>query len=173
MHDILNGALNWRVYYHVELAQASSMKPKHRNRRISTLLIGAIAVLVGTFLLLQALNDNKQLFKHPSDIMNPAFVNGPQEIRAGGLVAIGSVEKGEGLNIQFRIIDFEDADPNNPGLLVKYNKVLPDLFREGQGVVITGKLDLNGVFVANNVLAKHDENYMPKMPEKVDYSVVN
>jgi len=149
------------------------MKPKHRNRRISTLLLGAIAVLVGTFLLLQALNDNKQLFKHPSDIVNPAFVQGPQEIRAGGLVAVNSVEKGQGLDIQFEIIDFEDANPNVPGLIVTYDKVLPDLFREGQGVVVTGNLNAKGIFVANNVLAKHDENYMPKMPEKVDYSVAN
>jgi cytochrome c-type biogenesis protein CcmE len=88
------------------------MRPKHRNRRISTLLIGAIAVLAGTFLLLQALNDNKQLFKHPSDLTNPAFVNGPQEIRIGGLVALDSVVKGPGLQTKFRIIDFEGADPN-------------------------------------------------------------
>ena len=147
------------------------MKPKHRNRRISTLLIGAIAVLAGTFLLLQALNDNKQLFKHPSDITNPGYVSGPHEIRVGGLVAIDSVEKGPGLETKFRIIDFEDADPANAGLTVKYDQVLPDLFREGQGIVTTGRLNSDGVFIASDVLAKHDENYMPKMPEKVDYSV--
>jgi cytochrome c-type biogenesis protein CcmE len=147
------------------------MRPKHRNRRISTLLLGGIAVLVGTFLLLQALNDNKQLFKHPSDVTNPAYINGPQEIRIGGLVAMDSVVKGPGLQTKFRIIDFEGADPSSVGLTVKYDQILPDLFREGQGVVITGKLNSNEIFIASNVLAKHDENYMPKMPDKVDYSV--
>lgn len=146
------------------------MKPKHRNRRISTLLIVAIAVLAGTFLLLQALNDNKQLFKHPSDVTNPAYVFGSQEIRIGGLVAIDSVVKGPALETKFRVIDFEGADPSTAGLIVKYDQVLPDLFREGQGVVITGKLNSEGIFVASNILAKHDENYMPKMPEKVVYS---
>lgn len=147
------------------------MKPKHRNRRISSLLLGGIAVLVGTFLLLQALNDNKQLFKHPSDITNAAYIADQREIRIGGLVAPDSLIKKSGLNIEFRVIDFEDADPESPGLTVTYDQVLPDLFREGQGVVLTGKLNSDGIFVASNVLAKHDENYMPKMPEKVDYAV--
>lgn len=146
------------------------MKPKHRNRRISTLLIGAIAVLVGTFLLLQALNDNKQLFKHPSDVTNASYVRGPQAIRIGGLVAVDSIIKGPGLETSFRVVDFEGADPANSGLVVKYDQVVPDLFREGQGVVLTGNLNSDGIFIASNVLAKHDENYMPKMPDKVDYS---
>ncbi|NNC37605.1 MAG: cytochrome c maturation protein CcmE [Acidimicrobiales bacterium] len=146
------------------------MKPVHRNRRISTLLLGAIAVLIGTFLLLQVLNENKQLFKHPSDVLNPSYVSGPNDIRIGGLVAAESVIKGPGLATTFRVIDFEHADPDSAGLKVRYDKVLPDLFREGQGVVVTGRLNPDGVFIANNVLAKHDENYMPKMPEKVDYA---
>lgn len=148
------------------------MKPKHRNRRISVLVICAIAVLAGTFLLLQALNDNKQFFKNPSDLANPIYLNETRDIRVGGLVVDGSIEKGEGLETRFEVIDFTDADPNQNSVPVIYNKVLPDLFREGQGVVITGRLDQNGLFVASNVLAKHDENYMPKMPDKENYAGV-
>lgn len=141
------------------------MKPRHRNRRVFTVLIYAIIALVGVVLLMKALGDNKQLFKNPSDIVRIDYVQGPNDLKVGGLVVEGSVEKPDALNTEFSIINFENADPNVPELRVHYRGVLPDLFRDGQGVVLTGKLGGDGVFAATNILAKHDENYMPKMPE--------
>lgn len=141
------------------------MKPRHRNRRAFTVLAYAVIVLVGAFLLMKALGDNKQLFKNPSDIVSLDYVQGVNEIKIGGLVVNESVVKPDALNTKFSVVNFEDADPNIPELQVHYKGVLPDLFRDGQGVVLTGKLDANGTFVATNVLAKHDENYMPKMPD--------
>ena len=125
----------------------------------------ALAVVSGAYLLLGALGDNKQLFVNPSDVVAPTYIQGANKVRIGGLVVDGSLVKHDGLNIEFTVINFADASPDVPPLKVKYNDVLPDLFREGQGVVITGKLSPDGTFIASNVLAKHDENYMPKMPE--------
>jgi len=142
------------------------MKSKHGNRRVLRILLVAIVAIIGVFLVLKALGDNKQLFKHPSDVVSPSFVQGFNSIRVGGLVVPGSLVKVPPLISEFNVIDFEDADETVPPLRIHYNKALPDLFRGGQGVVITGKLGEDGVFIASNILAKHDENYMPKMPEK-------
>ena len=129
-----------------------------------TSVLSALAVVAGALLLMQALGENKQLFKNPSDIVRLDFVQPDNQIRVGGLVVRGSVEKPDGLRTDFTIINFENADPDIPPLNVHYEGVLPDLFRDGQGVVLTGKMTANRVFVASNILAKHDENYMPKMP---------
>ena len=127
--------------------------------------IVALAVVGGAYLLLRALGDNKQLFVNPSDVVDRTYVQGVNMIKIGGLVVEGSIVKTDGLNTSFSVINFDNPDPNVPALKVKYNDVLPDLFSENSGVVMTGKLAPNGTFIASNVLAKHDENYMPKMPE--------
>ncbi|PHQ66542.1 MAG: cytochrome c biogenesis protein CcmE [Robiginitomaculum sp.] len=141
------------------------MKPKHQNKRLITMAIVALAVVSGAYLLLGALGDNKQLFVNPSDVVAATYVQGENKIKIGGMVVEGSVVKVDGLNTSFSVINFENPNPDIPALKVTYNDVLPDLFGEGQGVVMTGKLLPNGIFAASNVLAKHDENYMPKMPD--------
>ncbi len=140
------------------------MKPKHQNKRLMTMAIVTFAAIGGAYLLLGALGDNKQLFVNPSDVVDSTYVQGANSIKIGGLVVEGSLVKTDGLNSSFSVINFDNPDPNIPALPVVYNDVLPDLFAEGQGTVITGKLAENGTFIASNVLAKHDENYMPKMP---------
>ncbi len=141
------------------------MRPKHRNKRLTMIAVGATALVLGVFLLLQALGDNKQLFKNPSDVVAGSFIQGKNQIRIGGLVVDGSVVKKDGLNTEFSVVNFKDANPDIPPLKITYTGVLPDLFREGQGIVVTGKMGPDGVFIADSVLAKHDENYMPKMPD--------
>jgi cytochrome c-type biogenesis protein CcmE len=93
-------------------------------------------------------------FHTPSDVVEKKIAAG-QRIRLGGLVADGSVKRGEGTRVAFAVTDTLKT------IAVTYQGILPDLFREGQGVVAEGKLDPTGVFVADSVLAKHDENYMP------------
>jgi len=141
------------------------MKPKHQNKRLITMAVVALAVVSGAYLLLGALGDNKQLFVNPSDVVASTYVQGENKIKIGGLVVEGSVVKADGLNTSFSVINFDNPDPNVPALKVTYTDVLPDLFAENSGVVMTGKLGADGTFIASNVLAKHDENYMPKMPE--------
>jgi len=141
------------------------MKPIHQNRRLIVIAVCTLAVVAGAYLLLRALGDNKQLFKNPSDVVAVNFVQGDNQIRIGGLVVADSVVKGDNIVTTFSVINFTNPDPNIKPLKVIYNKVLPDLFKEGQGVVMTGKLGADNIFVASNVLAKHDENYMHKMPE--------
>ena len=127
--------------------------------------MGALVIVAGAFLLLKALGENKQLFLNPSNVVSSTFIQGENEIRIGGLVVEGSVVKVDGLNTAFSVVNFMHADEDIPALATVYKGVLPDLFREGQGVVMTGRVNSDGIFVASNVLAKHDENYMPKMPD--------
>ncbi len=110
-------------------------------------------------LVLFALEDSIVFFYSPSDIVEKKIKPG-QRIRLGGLVEEGSVKRGENTTIQFTVTDTAKT------ISVMYTGVLPDLFREGQGVVTEGKLGSDGVFIADSVLAKHDENYMP--PEVAD-----
>lgn len=110
-------------------------------------------------LVLFALEDSIVFFYSPSDVSEKSIKPG-QRIRIGGLVAEGSVKRGDGTRVQFVVTDTAKTLP------VTYTGVLPDLFREGQGVVAEGSLGADGVFVAESVLAKHDENYMP--PEVAD-----
>tara|TARA_B100000686_G_scaffold282362_1_gene304715 strand:- start:113 stop:532 length:420 start_codon:yes stop_codon:yes gene_type:complete len=111
-----------------------------------------------TFLILTAFEDNIVFFYSPTELKNKNVSDG-QNIRIGGLVMEGSVKKNEGAVILFKVTDLEST------IEISYKGLLPDLFREGQGVVAEGKLK-NGIFIASNVLAKHDENYMP--PEVAD-----
>ena len=114
--------------------------------------IGVLAIAVG--LVLAALRDSIVFFHTPSDLTAKAIPEG-QRIRLGGLVAVGSVKRGQGTDVEFAITDTAEQ------VTVRYRGVLPDLFREGQGVVTEGALEAGHIFRADSVLAKHDENYMP------------
>ncbi|PVB60795.1 cytochrome c maturation protein CcmE [Labrenzia sp. 011] len=127
-----------------------------RKQRRLTLIGAAGAVLAGALgLILFALNDQIVFFQSPTDIADNAIAPG-QRIRLGGLVEDGSVVRSDNAQVSFRVTDMENAVP------VTYKGILPDLFREGQGVVTEGIVGPDGVFVADSVLAKHDENYIPK-----------
>ncbi len=125
-----------------------------KKRRIQ-LIVAAFILLAGaTGLVAYAMRDGINFFRTPSEVA--ATPPAPNEtFRIGGLVEEGSLRRGEGRTITFRVTDGGASIP------VRYTGVLPDLFGEGQGVVATGRLE-NGTFVAREILAKHDENYMPK-----------
>jgi cytochrome c-type biogenesis protein CcmE len=131
------------------------MAMTRRQRRITliALSLGVMALAVG--LILNALRDSIVFFNSPTDILQKHVTAGTR-IRLGGLVAPGSLQRGDNLQVHFKLTD------GNHAVTVVYKGLLPDLFREGQGVVTEGALDPAGVFKADTVLAKHDENYMPK-----------
>jgi cytochrome c-type biogenesis protein CcmE len=127
------------------------MKPRHKRL---ALIVGGVAVLgVATTLILSAFQDNLVFFFSPTDV---AAAKAPRDrtFRIGGLVETGSVKR-DGVRVSFKVTDTAHT------INVSYQGILPDLFREGQGVVANGKLGADGVFRATEVLAKHDENYMP------------
>lgn len=128
------------------------IKPRlYRIYYIIGLLIGTAIIAA---LILYALGQNINLYFVPEEIaLGKAPVN--KLIRVGGVVKTGTVKRGENLDIEFVITDFSHD------IFVKYSGMLPDLFREGQGVVALGKLDKQNKFIAQEILAKHDENYMP------------
>ena len=126
-----------------------------RKQRRASVIAAALATLgVALGLVLYALRETITYFKTPSDIAAAALAPG-QRFRLGGLVADGSVKRGEGTDIEFAVTDTLKT------IKVVYRGVLPDLFREGQGIVAEGRLDPDGRFRADTVLAKHDESYMP------------
>ena len=126
-----------------------------RKQRRSVLIGTCLAVLgLAVGLVLFALEDSIVFFYSPSDVAEKNIKPG-QRIRLGGLVEKGSVKRGENTTVEFSVTDTAKT------IAVRYTGVLPDLFREGQGVVAEGKLGADGSFVAESVLAKHDENYMP------------
>jgi cytochrome c-type biogenesis protein CcmE len=127
-----------------------------RKQRRLTLIGAGLAVLgLAAALVLGALRDSLVFFNSPSDIVEKKVTPGTR-IRLGGLVTPGSIERGENLAVQFEVTD------GNKAIKVAYRGILPDLFREGQGVVTEGILESAALFKADSVLAKHDENYMPK-----------
>jgi cytochrome c-type biogenesis protein CcmE len=127
-----------------------------RKQRRLVLIGGGLAVLaVAVALMLNAFRDSIVFFNSPSDVMEKHIGPGTR-IRLGGMVKDGSIVRGADLQVRFVVTDGETAIP------VTYQGVLPDLFREGQGVVAEGALDGGGVFDADTILAKHDETYMPK-----------
>ncbi len=127
-----------------------------RKQRRLTMIGGAGAVLaVAAGLILFALNDEIVFFQSPTDVAEKAMPVG-QRIRLGGLVKEGSIAKTGGTTVHFVVTDGAND------LAATYTGILPDLFREGQGVVAEGAVGTDGVFHADTVLAKHDENYMPK-----------
>lgn len=126
-----------------------------RKKRLTLIVLMLVGVAVGVSFALKALNENIMFFFSPADILaGKAPVN--KEFRVGGLVVEGSVARpGEGLTVEFDLTD------NDSVVKVKYTGILPDLFREGQGIIANGRLNDGGEFIASEVLAKHDENYMP------------
>jgi cytochrome c-type biogenesis protein CcmE len=127
-----------------------------KRRRLIALSLGLLALGAATALVLLAFNDNLVFFYSPSDLAAKGVMP-ERRIRIGGLVVEHSlVKESNGHSVAFRVTD------NTADLRVVYDGMLPDLFREGQGVVAEGKLRQDGVFVASSVLAKHDEKYMPR-----------
>ena len=121
------------------------------------MLVGLMVCAAGAAVAfaLQAFRSNIMLFHPPSDVV-AGLVDEGRRFRIGGMVVDGSVERGgEDLGVRFAVTDTRSSVP------VVFDGILPDLFREGQGVVAMGALDASGTFVASEVLAKHDENYMP------------
>lgn len=125
-----------------------------RQRRLTLIGVAALVLSLAAALALSALRDSIMFFVTPSELAAKSIPPGSR-FRLGGLVEQGSVVR-DGLSVHFRVTD------GGANLPVTYHGLLPDLFREQQGVVTEGKLDASGVFVADTVLAKHDERYMPK-----------
>ena len=129
------------------------MKP--RQQRMLAVGLAAVGIIIATALALRAFEENMMFFVEISDVNDGNYPD-DRNFRVGGLVVDGSVRREAGeLEVQFDLTDTAST------LTVAYNGVLPDLFREGQGIIAHGRLDDGGVFVADEVLAKHDENYMP------------
>lgn len=130
------------------------MKSLKKKRRIQVLLVAAFALLVSTALIGYAMKDGINFFRSPSQIAEEPPQPG-ETFRIGGLVEAGSLKRGDGEVITFSVTDGGATVP------VHFAGVLPDLFGENQGMIGTGKME-GEVFVADEILAKHDESYMPK-----------
>ena len=123
-------------------------------KKRGAIVVGGLAVVgIAAALVLNALNSNIALYVTPSEVAAGKSPHG-QAFRIGGLVKDGSLKR-DNLTVHFIVTDLAKDIP------VSYTGILPDLFKEGKGAVVQGKLDANGAFVASEVLAKHDENYMP------------
>jgi len=135
------------------------MNPK-RKKKLILLSSMVVAVGIAVGLVLYALSENINLFYTPTQIAEGEAPVG-QRIRAGGMVVDGSIKRAtDSLMVQFAVTDYEHE------VVVQYTGILPDLFREGQGIVTMGSMDAEGIFQASEVLAKHDENYMPPEVEE-------
>jgi cytochrome c-type biogenesis protein CcmE len=126
-----------------------------KQRRLTTIGAGLGVLALAAGLVLYALNDSIVFFNSPTDVAEKHIAPGSR-IRLGGLVKPGSLVRGDNLMVRFEVTD------GNKSVPVSFTGILPDLFREGQGVVTEGALDAAGAFKADSVLAKHDETYMPK-----------
>lgn len=130
------------------------MRGLKKKRRIQIIAVAAVALAVSTGLIGYAMRDGINFFRSPSQVA--AEAPGAAEVfRIGGLVEEGSLVRGQGDTISFSVTDTAASVP------VSFTGILPDLFAEGQGMIATGRL-IDGTFVATEVLAKHDESYMPK-----------
>ncbi len=129
------------------------MKPRHKKLAVITVSVTALSI--AAILVLNAFQSNLVFFFSPTQVMaNEAPVG--KSFRIGGLVEMGSIQReDESITVRFSVTDTAEVIP------VIYTGILPDLFKEGKGVVAQGKLSANGIFEADEVLAKHDENYMP------------
>ena len=126
-----------------------------RKKRLALIVLMVTGIAIGVGFALKSLDENIMFFFTPSEV---AKGKAPRDrlFRIGGMVVNGSVSRpGNGLTVQFDLTD------NTSSVTVRYTGILPDLFREGQGIIANGKLGEDGAFVAQQVLAKHDENYMP------------
>jgi cytochrome c-type biogenesis protein CcmE len=127
-----------------------------RKQRRLVLIGASLGVLaLAAVLVLSALKDSIVFFNSPTDVAEKNVQPGSR-IRLGGLVKEGSLQRGDNLAVRFEVTD------GNRAIAVNYQGILPDLFREGQGVIAEGTLEPGGGFKADSVLAKHDEKYMPK-----------
>jgi cytochrome c-type biogenesis protein CcmE len=134
------------------------MKP--RQKRFVLIGLGLVALAVATALVLNAFQSNLVFFFTPTQVANGEVPQG-RSFRIGGMVEKGSLAReGDGLTVHFIVTDMAKRVP------VTFKGILPDLFKEGKGAVAQGRLGANGTFMASEVLAKHDENYMP--PEVAD-----
>jgi cytochrome c-type biogenesis protein CcmE len=128
---------------------------KNRLNKIYLIIFFLLSISLVTFFILRALEKNIDLYLTPSDLKAVDF-NQPDDFKLGGMVKVGSLEKLGGLEISFVVTDFESE------MTVIYEGVLPNLFKENSGVVASGTLNTEqNQFIATEILAKHDENYMP------------
>jgi cytochrome c-type biogenesis protein CcmE len=125
-----------------------------KRRRLYIVALGMLSLAVAAALVLTAFEDNLVFFYSPTDLKEKELPEG-RLVRIGGLVEEESIQRGADNRVSFVVTDLSNSVP------VTYQGILPDLFREGQGVVAQGSLGPDGVFVAREVLARHDENYMP------------
>ncbi len=126
-----------------------------RKKRLGLIMLMVCGVALGVGLALKSLDQNIMFFFTPTEV-NSGKAPANKLFRIGGMVVEGSVARpGDGLTVKFDLTD------NEQSVTVRFAGILPDLFREGQGIIANGKLDGSGEFVAEEVLAKHDENYMP------------
>jgi cytochrome c-type biogenesis protein CcmE len=132
----------------------AGMKGLKKQRRIQIIVLAFVALAVATALVGYGMRDGINFFRSPSQIVSDPPVAG-EMFRVGGLVEAGSLVRGQGATIEFKVTDTKTTVP------VRYTGVLPDLFAEGQGMVALGRME-GDTFVATEVLAKHDETYMPK-----------
>ena len=126
-----------------------------KQKRLSWIGVMGVVLTVAVGLVLYALSSKISFSLDPTELLAKNIAPG-ERIRLFGLVKEGSVVRGDGLAVKFELTDTANTVP------VAFNNILPDLFREGQGIITEGALNNDGVFVADSVLAKHDENYMPK-----------
>ena len=126
-----------------------------KQKRLSWIGTIGLVLTLAVGLVLYALSNKISFSLDPTELLAKEVKAG-ERIRLFGLVKEGTVKRGEGLNVRFELTDTVSTVP------VAFNNILPDLFREGQGIITEGVLDKKGIFLADTVLAKHDENYMPK-----------
>jgi cytochrome c-type biogenesis protein CcmE len=126
-----------------------------KQKRLSVIAGAMVFLGLATGLAVFALGQKASYFYMPADLAAATLPAG-QRIRLGGLVEKGTILRGQGTDVRFAVTDMENS------VKVVFNGILPDLFREEQGVITEGKFGADGVFVADSVLAKHDETYMPK-----------
>jgi len=131
------------------------MAMTRKQKRLSIIAAGGMFLIAAAGLTFWALGQKASFFYMPAELAQATLEPG-QRIRLGGLVEQGSIVRGEGTQVRFAVTDTEQTVP------VTYVGILPDLFREGQGVICEGTVGADGVFAADTVLAKHDETYMPK-----------
>jgi len=132
----------------------AGMKSLKKTRRVQIIAVAAVALTLSTALIGYAMRDGINFFRSPSQVLaDPPGAN--EVFRLGGMVEVGSLSRGQGESITFNVTDFCASVP------VSYRGILPDLFGENEGTVATGRL-VDGVFVATEILAKHDETYMPR-----------
>jgi cytochrome c-type biogenesis protein CcmE len=130
---------------------------KRKNQRLSLLVLAVAAVLAAVLLAMSALKDQAAYFYAPADLVRQGYPPADRSVRIGGMVAAGSLKRlPDGVTVTFTV---KDETPHT--IQVRYTGILPDLFKENSGVVAEGRFGADKLFVASEILAKHDENYMP------------